>query len=405
MREYLIDKKEEIKGFEVVDRLIKVDPSKEFIRAIIGPRRAGKSFFIFNLIKKFKLKEEDYLFINFEDDEIKSLKREEKVKCIKTHIEIYGKEPKYLFFDEIQNLERWQSFIYSLSEKKRYFIFVTGSTSKLLSKEIATQLRGRSTNIIVFPFSFKEFLLVNNFKIKNIYSSYEESKIKNYLREYLTKGGFPQVVLGKIDEKTFFREYINVVLYRDLIERYKIENIEVARFLLYSAIQSFTKEFSLNKIFRQLKQKTEVSNKTIYNYSNYLEEILFSFFLRKFHFSYKKSLLSIPKIYINDTGLASSIIRFSSDIGKFMENLVFLELKKKELNNIFEIFYWKDYQQREVDFVIKEGLKIKQLVQVTYTSGRDEIEKREIKSLIKAFETFKKDKPELLVITWDTKMN
>ena len=107
----------------------------------------------------------------------------------------------------------------------------------------------------------------------------------------------------------------------------------------------------------------------------------------------------MPKIYISDTGLASNLVRFSSDIGKFMENLVFLELKKKELNNIFEIFYWKDYQQREVDFVIKEGLKIKQLIQVSFASDRNEINEREIKSLLKASELLKTKN--LLCITWD----
>jgi len=107
----------------------------------------------------------------------------------------------------------------------------------------------------------------------------------------------------------------------------------------------------------------------------------------------------LPKIYISDTGLASNLVRFSSDIGKFMENLVFLELKKKELNNIFEIFYWKDYQQREVDFVIKEGLKIKQLIQVSFASDRNEINEREIKSLLKASELLKTKN--LLCITWD----
>ena len=107
----------------------------------------------------------------------------------------------------------------------------------------------------------------------------------------------------------------------------------------------------------------------------------------------------MPKIYINDTGLASNLISFSSDTGKFMENLVFLELKKKELNNIFEIFYWKDYQGREVDFVVKEGLKVKQLIQVTYASGRDEIEKREIRSILKASKEL--GCKNLLIITWD----
>ncbi len=188
-----------------------------------------------------------------------------------------------------------------------------------------------------------------------------------------------------------------MVLYRDLIERYKIENPEVARFLLYSTIQSFTKEFSLNKIYKQLKQKTEVSNKTIYAYSTYLEEIFFAFFLRKFHFSYKKSLLSMPKVYINDNGLAN--LAFSPEIGKCMENLVFIELKKKELEGKHEIYYWKDYQQREVDFVIKEGIKVKQLIQVTYASDKDEIEKRELKALVAASKELRCNN--LLVITWD----
>jgi len=398
VRKYFVDKKEEIKSLEIKDRDIKATPSKNFANAIIGPRRAGKSFFLFNLIRKLKLRDKDYLLINFEDDEIRSLEREKITKCIHFHTEIYGEEPKYLFFDEIQNLERWQSFIYSLVEKKRYYIFITGSSSKLLSKEIATQLRGRSINVVVFPFSFKEFLRIKNFKFKEIYSSYEEAKIKNLLRNYLNTGGFPQVVLKEIAKKTFFREYLNVVLYRDLVERYKIENPEVARFLLYSAVQSFTKEFSLNKIYRQLKQKTEVSNKTVYAYSTYLGEIFFAFFLRKFHFSHKKSLLSMPKIYINDNGLASNL-GFFPDIGKLMENLVFLELKKKELEGEYEIYYWKDYRQKEVDFVIKEGLKVKQLIQVTYAFARDEIDKREIKSLLKASEELKCKN--LFVITWD----
>lgn len=394
-----MDKKEEIKSLEIKDRDIQIKPTKEFAQAIIGPRRAGKSFFTFNLIRKLNLKDEDYLLVNFEDDEIKNLERKKITKCLYIHTEIYGKEPKYLFFDEIQNLKSWQSFIYTLIEKKRYNLFITGSTSKLLSRELATQLRGRSINIIVFPFTFKEFLMINNFTFKKIYSSYDEAKIKNYLRQYLRLGGFPQVVLKKIYPKVFFREYLNVILYKDLIERYKIENSEVARFLLYSAVQSFTKEFSINKVYRQLKQKTEVSNKTVYAYSNYLEEILFAFFLRKFHFSTRKSLLSIPKIYINDNGLASNVVSFSSDIGKFMENLVFIELKKKELEGDFEIYYFKDYQQREVDFVIKEGLRVKQLIQVTYASNKDEIERREIKSLIKASEELKCRN--LIVITWD----
>ena len=326
MDRYFVDKKEDIRRQEVVRRLIDVKPSKDFVNAVIGPRRAGKTFFLYDTINRLGLKDEDFLFINFEDDEIKNLPRSDVVRCIQKHTELYGKEPGYLFFDEIQNLDGWQSFVYSLVEKKRYFIFITGSSSKLLSREVATMLRGRSLNITVFPFSFKEYLTTKGFRIKKMFSSIEEGKIKNYLKTYLKTGGFPQVVLEKIDKKTFFREYLNVVLYRDLVERYKIESPEVARLLIYSVIQSFAKEYSINKIYKQLKQKIEVSNKTLYQYSSYLEEILFSFLLRRFSFSYKKSLLSIPKVYINDTGIASNL-GFSEDIGRLMENLVFLELK------------------------------------------------------------------------------
>jgi len=402
MKKYLIDKKEDIRELKVIEREIEIKPTKDFAIAIIGPRRAGKTFACYYLIKKFDLKDNQYLFVNFEDDEIKRKSRNEIVGCIQTHVEIYGEEPKFLFFDEVQNLPEWQSFIYSLVEKKRYFIFLTGSSSKLLSREIATQLRGRSLNYAVFPFSFREFLASKNFPIKEIYSSIEEAKIKNFLDEYLRKGGFPQVVLGEIDEKTFAREYMNVVLYRDLIERFRIENIDAARSLLYSLIENFSKEFSVNKVYQEMKTKgMEVSNKVLYSYLSYIQEIFFSFFVRRFSYSYRKSELTIPKVYVNDIGIANnfSSYRFSENIGRLMENLVFLELKKLELDGLIEsIYYFKDYQQHETDFVIKEGLKVKQLIQVTYAGNKDEIEKREIQSLIKASDLLKcKD---LLVITW-----
>jgi hypothetical protein len=401
MKKYLIDKKEDIKKLEVVERELNIKPNKDFAITIIGPRRAGKTFACYYLIKKWGLRDEDYLFVNFEDYEVKKRSREEIVICVQTHVEIYGKEPEFIFLDEIQNLKDWESFVYSLIEKKRYFIFLTGSSSKLLSKEIATQLRGRSLNYVIFPFSFKEFLISKNFELRKIYSSIEEAKIKNFLSEYLQKGGFPPVVLGKIDDKTFAREYVDVVLYKDIIERFKIENVDAARFLLYSLLESFSKEFSINKVYKTMKEKgMEVSNKVLYSYASYIQETFFSFFVRKFYYSYRKSELSIPKVYVNDVGIASNFSRHQlmENIGRLMENLVFIELKKQELSNLIEsIYYFKD-TQNEVDFVVKKGLEIDQLIQVTYASNKDEVEKREIKGLLKASELLKCKN--LLVITW-----
>jgi len=403
MKKYLINKKEEIKEIDVKKRNIKFPISKNFIISIIGPRRAGKTYSLYNLIKTNNFAEEDYIFINFEDYEIKNLEKREIAKCVFYHQEIYGKQPKFLFFDEIQNLENWESFVYSLFEKKKYYIFLTGSSSKLLSKEIATQLRGRSLSILVLPFSFKEILMLENIEIADYFSSYTESKIKYLLRNYLANGGFPDIVLTNINRKTFFRDYISLVVFRDIVERYRIKNVFLIKTLISSILPLFSKEFSIHKIYNFFKSKgIKVSKKTLYKYTDFLQDVFFCFFLRKFSFSEREFLLSIPKLYFNDLGLINYALstNFSENLGRLMENAVFLELKKKEYaGEICEIFYWKDYQGREVDFVIKEGLKIKQLIQVTYASDRDEIEQREIRSLIKASELLKCKN--LLCITWD----
>ena len=194
---------------------------------------------------------------------------------------------------------------------------------------------------------------------------------------------------------------MNVVIFRDIVERYKVKNIYALRFLVDNLVASFSKKFSINKIFNELKSMNIKIGKTaLYNYANYLEEMMFSFLLKKFYFSEKKSALSIPKAYLCDLGLANYLIgtKFSEDVGKAIENLVFIELKKKELSGEIDLFYWES-DSYEVDFVVKQGLDVKQLIQVTYASGKDEIEKREIRALIKASEELKCKN--LLCITWD----
>ncbi len=398
MRNYLIEKKEDIKELKVFPREEKVEKSKSFALSIVGPRRAGKTFFLYYIIKKFRLKDDEYVFINFEDDEIRNLERRVKVNFLNYHREIYGKDAKFIFLDEIQNLKNWSSFLYSLIEKKRYFLFVTGSSSKLLSKEISTELRGRSITHVIFPFSFREFLNVRNIQFREPLSLRQISKIKYELKNYLDVGGFPQVALGEIKKEDFVREYVNVVLYKDLVERFGIENVDAMRFLIFSVIQSNAKEFSINKIYKQAKNRFKISNKTLYSYSTYLEEVFFSFYLHKFHWSIRKSLVTIPKVYINDSGIFSQY--FPNSVGRKMETVVFHELKKKELRNEIELYYLK-IPGSEVDFLIKCNGRIKELINVTYSNSFDEINAREWRGLLKANELFKKDRPILRIITWD----
>ncbi|RLI91010.1 MAG: AAA family ATPase [Candidatus Altiarchaeales archaeon] len=402
MREYLLDKKEEIKELEVKERLIEFPILKNFIISVIGPRRAGKTYSIFNLIKTKNLRDEDFLFINFEDEYVKAMERGKLIKVISYHHELYGKEPRFVFLDEIQAFENWKTFVYTLFEKKRYFIFITGSSSRLLSREIATQLRGRSISVLVLPLSFKEIIALKEIDTDKI-SSRTESKIKNLLRIYLKDGGFPDVVLTEINKKIFFRDYLDLVVFRDVVERFRIKHPYLVKMIITFMLPSFAKEFSINRIFNILKSRDiKVSKKVLYKYSYALQDSMFCFFLKKFSFSERESLLSIPKIYLNDLGLINYSIstRFEKDLGRLMENAVFLELKRKESKGeISSIFYWRDYQQREVDFVIKEGLNVKQLIQVCYSLEDFDTRKREIKALLKASRDLKcKD---LLVLTWD----
>jgi len=385
---YMIDKKERIRNLHILPRNTRFDLSKNFVISIVGPRRAGKTYSLYDLIvNKLMLEEKDFLFMDFEDAELVDIGFYDVISAVNLHEEYYGQGPKYIFLDEIQNVKDWAKAVRSLFETKKYFIFVSGSSSKLLSKEIATSLRGRALTYYVLPLSFKEFMGFKNFEVKEMYSTSEENKIKNYLREYLKFGGFPDIINeNKLAEK-FFREYIDLVVFKDIIERHKVKNTFIIKFLIKNLLASFSKEFSVHKVFLALKsQGIKVSKKTLYEYITYLEDAFFSFFHKKFSHSQKSIELSVPKVYVNDTGLVNfSLPKSSENIGRLIENCVFLELKRREK----EIYYWKDLSH-EVDFVVKgKGERIEQLIQVCYDISNEETKMREYAALIKASNTLR----------------
>jgi len=395
LREYLLTKKEDIKNLEVKDRLIEVKENRNFIVAVVGPRRAGKTYFLYNLIKKRNIKDENYLFVNFEENVVIN----DPVELPIIHQEIYGRLPEYLFFDEVQAYSNWQKAIYTLYERKRHHIFITGSSSKLLSREIATQLRGRAVTAKIYPFSFMEILSLENLELKKHRSAYEIGRIKNLARSYVEKGGFPDIVLGHASPSTFFRDYLDLIIYRDIIERYGIKNRHALEFTIKAVLSSFTKTFSVNKTYNTLKSMgAKVSKKTLYNFQKILEDIGFAIFLKRIDQSQRKTELTLPKAYLVDNG----IFRFTEyklDMGKLLENAVLQELCKRGLEPNRQIFYWKDNTNKEVDFIIQHEKETKQLIQVTYASDQNEIEKREIESITKASD--KLNCNNLTIITWD----
>ncbi len=375
--------------FEGVERELKIEETKKIV-SIVGPRRSGKTWYFYYLFQNL----EKPMYVNFEDIAFRDIRPEEIFELIKIFSEVKY-EPKTLLLDEVQNLKKWEIVVRSLYDRG-FKIFITGSSSKLLSKEIATQLRGRSLTYLLLPFSFREFLKAKGFEVKETYECI--GKLLKLLEEYMYFGGFPEVVLSSNKER-ILKEYFDEIFYKDFVERHKIKSIDFGRFLFEFCFQNFSKEISFKKIKNYFERK--ISDTTLYNYIEKLEDTLSVFFLKK----YSKSVYirsSWPrKVYVVDLGI-STILGFEKNIGKRLENIVFLELlRKTNKNPLMEVYYFKDYQQHELDFLIKEGLRIKQLIQVTYANSFDEIDKREIRALLHAKELFKQHKPELIVITWD----
>jgi len=394
----------------LIERNVDVPLESNKIIAITGPRRSGKTYLIYQIIKKLfekKINKEQILFLSFDDPRLLPIDSKGIELIFEAYRELYpdySNKVNYIFFDEIQNVKDWEIGIRRIYDTKKFRIFLTGSSSKLLSKEIATQLRGRAITFEIFPFSFKEFLKTKNIELnKKIIYSEERFKIINYLNEFLEFGGFPEVILEK-DENIkvrILKDYLETMFFKDLVERYTIRNTLILRELIKFLTTNISSQFSINSFYKWIKNVNPVTKRTIINYVSYLEESGIFHFLRKYSFSLKEQVLSVRKSYIVDLGLRKVYgFKFSDDKGKSLENVVFLELlNHKVKNSLMNIFYYKDYEKHEIDFIVTEGEFIKLLIQSCSNIDDFKTKEREINSLIKASNELKCDN--LLIITFD----
>ena len=361
------------------------------ILAIIGVRRSGKS-----ICSTLILKGKKYGYINFDDERIVNIKPEELNQVLQAFYELYGSDLEYIILDEIQNVEKWELFANRLRRTKK--VIVTGSNSKLLSGELATHLTGRYLDFTLYPFSFEEFLGLQDIKPtkEDFYSTKKISEIKEKLRSYISIGGFPEAY--KFGKTMIIKTYEDIIQ-KDILLRYKIKNKATFKELAKYLLSNFSNEITYTK----LKDIISIKNvHTIKNYINYLNTAYLIIVLERFSFKLKNQMIAPKKIYCIDTGIINSVaFRFSEDFGRIMENVVVVDLfrRKSYWNPNTEIYYWKNHKQQEVDFVIKKDLKVEQLIQVTSISERNELKKQEYTSLIKASDELHCKK--LLIITWD----
>ncbi|MBS3066854.1 ATP-binding protein [Candidatus Pacearchaeota archaeon] len=355
----------------------------DLIKVIIGPRRAGKSFFALHFLNKIG----NFGYVNF--DEEKLIEVDNYNEIVTAMNSIYN-NPKLVLFDEIQNLPKWELFVNRL-QRQGYKLIITGSNSNLLSRELATHLTGRHLLTNIFPFSFKEYLKLEDKELTN-------TEIKEELSKYLFNGGYPEILLKRVELKEYLSLLFNSILYKDIIKRYKIRNPKQIEDLATYLISNIANEYSYNSLAKIGKIK---SSHTIEKYLSYLEESFILFSLSRFSYKVKEQLSSNKKIYCIDNGfIQAKSFKTSPDLGRLYENLVANKLKKQEVDERLRFYYWKNQQQEEVDFVIKEGLKIKQLIQVCFNIKDLDAKSREIRALIKASKELKCNN--LLIITEDT---
>jgi hypothetical protein len=395
---------------KIVPRDMKVPLSSQKIIAITGPRRSGKTYFLLSLMQQLLsqgVSVKKFLYINFDDPRLLPCNAKDLEMILECYYELYPEledKKNFIFFDEIQNVSDWEIGVRRIYDTRKFNIFLTGSSSKLLSKEIATHLRGRAISFEILPFSFKEVLSAKGIKVDkhSVYSS-QRFSIKKQLEAYFKTGGFPEVVLEKnMDLKIrILKEYLETMFFKDLIERYNVKNQALIRELIKYLSTNTASLFSLNAFYNWIKQAYPVTKRTLINYVSFLEDIGLFFLVRKFSYSLKEQVRTPRKCYIIDNGFRTTYgFKFSEDRSKTLENTIFLELaRRKTKDPLMDIFYWQDYNKREVDFVVTKGKAIKTLIQACADVSDFRTKERETLSLVKISKELKCR--DLIVITLD----
>lgn len=364
---------------------------RDLIKVVVGPRRAGKSVFSLML-----LKDRPFAYFNFDDESISSGSTFDYDGLLSELGAAYS-GTKCMLFDEIQNLPRWELFVNRL-HRQGYNLILTGSNARLLSSELATALTGRHIPIEILPFSFGEFLRAKKFSISaDLAVPEQKGELFGHLEHFLSHGGYPEVVVKDIDPIGYLNILFDSVLFKDVVKRHKVRFAGQIDALGTYLMNNVSGEFSMRKLTRVLGFR---SGMTLEKYLRYLTEAYILFPVSRYSPKAGERLSAPKKIYCVDNGLVSAkAVRHSPDSGKLLENIVFTELVKQGCAPNRELFYYKTRNGREIDFVIKKGTAVIELVQVAYDFSNADAKQRELKALAEADEELHAEK--LTVLTWN----
>ncbi len=361
---------------ETLPRNLEVPLDVPKMVSLLGPRRSGKTHILFHLIRTLRQEVDSsrLVYINFEDDRLFPLLLEDMDDLVQAYFELYPthKDKQVWFFlDEIQEVAHWEKFVRRLWDTERCRIYLTGSSSKLLSRELATSLRGRTLPFEVLPLDFPEFLRFNQVEI-NAETSRGIATALHWFDRWLTQGGFPELVyLPESLHRRTLNEYVDLMLYRDLTERFSVKQPAALKYMLKFFLQNLANPISLNKLFLDMKsQGYTIGKNTVFDYAAHLEEAFLLFRVDIWHRSVRAQAVNPGKYYVVDSALKQSM-SIGKDWGRLLENAVFLYLRRQDLHPHYLL------NNQEVDFFWEDGIPINVCWDFTAPSTRN----REIKGM------------------------
>lgn len=325
--------------------------------SLAGVRRSGKTFLFFDAIQRLTaqgIARERILYLNFEDDRLNPVRSDELDQVLRCWHELYPEVVglrTWLFLDEVQNVDGWERWVRRLCDSEDLGLFVTGSSSALMTRDLATALRGRSITLEVFPLSFPEYLSFRGIPVIS-HDADNESLLRHELEAYLLCGGFPEIVLADETLRPLIHgEYASLMLYRDLVERYGVRNEKLMRELLRHCFRNSGSLLNVSKLYRDFTSLGfSVSKNTLFDYLGYLEDAFLIFLVPKLESSLRKQEHNPKKLHVIDTGLMTAFQAFPRrDLGHKLETVVYLENRRR----CKELFYYNNGS--EVDLCDGQG--------------------------------------------------
>ena len=357
------------------------------IKLITGPRRAGKSVYALQILSG-----KNYAYLNFDDTQLLGAFNEDAV--MQALAEVYpGYE--YLLLDEIQNLDSWDAWVSKLY-RRGVNLVITGSNANLLSSEMSTLLTGRYVEIQILPFSMEETLKYREVPV-NAELPDEKAKLFIEMDDYLKKGGYPEIVKNREIEQAYLTALFDSIILKDVAQRHKIRKITELYDLADYLISNYSNPLSYNEIAEELSLGSVT---TVKKFCGYLAEPYLFFYLPRFNNKLKEMKKAPRKVYVVDNGLIyTRSFELSSNNGRQLENMVFIELLRRGYDLKKSLFYYRTSNDKEVDFVIRDGRKVTSLIQVSYDISKTKTRERELDALVKASEELKCDN--LMLISWN----